>query len=458
MKEKYYIAIDLKSFYASVECVDRGIDPLRARLVVADASRTEKTICLAVSPALKAYGIQGRARLFEVIQAVKDIKKQTGRELDFIIAPPRMHKYIEVSSDIYSIYLRYIAPEDIHIYSVDEVFIDASKYLNIYNTTPRGLAEKLVREVLRETGITATAGIGTNLYLAKIAMDIWAKHVKPDEHGARIAELNEESYKKNLWPHRPITDFWRIGRGTADRLEKHGMYTMGDVARMSLYNEELLYRIFGIDAELLIDHAWGIEPVTMQDIKNYRPSVNSISEGQVLSCPYTNEKARVIIFEMTDKLVLEMVRHGLAANSVTLEIGYDRESVDNNKYKGKTVRDRYGRVIPEHAHGTVRFESHTSSSKEIIARTLELFDRITDRELTIRRMYVTANNVLREDEIHSQMDFFTSYEDKTKEKNLQKAAIELKNKYGGNALLRGINFTEGATARERNSQIGGHKA
>ncbi|MBR6401543.1 MAG: DNA methylase [Firmicutes bacterium] len=458
MKQRYYAAIDLKSFYASVECVDRGLDPLKAHLVVADVSRTEKTICLAVSPALKAFGISGRARLFEVIHTLEQIKKRTGRQIDYIAAVPRMQRYIEVSSEIYSIYLKYVAPEDIQIYSVDEVFIDLTAYLFAYGCDPREFVSKLVREVFAQTGITATAGVGTNLYLAKIAMDIVAKHTEPDENGVRAAFLDENLYRKTLWAHRPLTDFWRIGQGTAKRLEKHGMYTMGDIARVSLKNEELLYKLFGIDAEILTDHAWGIEPVGISDIKNYRPSANSLSSGQVLSCPYEYKKARVIVIEMTDKLVLEMVEHELAADSVTLEIGYDRENTDSGRYKGRTVTDRYGRSVPVHAHGTVGFGRHTDSSKEIISRTAELFDRIADPSLTVRRITVTANNVLPESETAVQLDIFTAVEGREKEKRLQKAEIELKRKYGGNAVLRGISFTEGATARERNSHIGGHKA
>lgn len=456
--KKQYIAIDLKSFYASAECVARGLDPLTARLVVADTSRTEKTICLAVSPALKALGIPGRARLFEVMQKAAEYKRLTGQELDFIAAPPRMRYYIELSGKIYDVYLKYISPDDIHIYSIDEVFIDASHYLCTYKVSARELAQAMIKDVLDATGITAAAGIGTNLYLAKIAMDIEAKHVEADENGVRIAELDEMSYRKRLWPHRPITDFWRTGAGTAKRLAKYGMYTMGGIARMSLVNEEIFYKIFGIDAEILIDHAWGIEPVEIADIKKYRPESSSISQGQVLSCPYENNTARTVMFEMADMLALDLVAAGMMTNSVTLEIGYDREAVDNKSYSGKTQKDRYGRTIPEHAHGTVRFAEYTSSSREIIKKTLQLFDEITDKALKIRRMNITANNTAYESEIYGQLDLFTPYKENDKEKRMQKAAIALKRKYGGNAVLRGINFTQGATARERNRQIGGHKA
>ncbi|MBQ9518743.1 MAG: DNA methylase [Firmicutes bacterium] len=456
--KKQYIAIDLKSFYASAECVARGLDPLKALLVVADPTRTEKTICLAVSPALKAFGIPGRARLFEVNQKAEEYRRITGKTLDFIIAPPRMKRYIEISGEIYDIYLKYISPEDIHIYSIDEVFIDASPYLDTYKLTARALAQKMITDVLKKTGITATAGIGTNLYLAKIAMDIDAKHAKADENGVRISELDEISYRKRLWAHRPITDFWRTGSGTAKRLEKYGMYTMGDIARMSLINEELFYKVFGIDAEIIIDHAWGIEPVEIKDIKNYKTQSSSLSQGQVLSCPYSNKHARTVMLEMADMLTLDLVDAGLAANSITLEIGYDKEAVDNKSYSGKTTTDRYGRTIPEHSHGTVRLNGHTNSAKVIIKKALELFDEITDKTLKIRRMYIIANNVIPEDEVYGQLDIFTPFAERQKETQLQKAAIQLKKKYGGNAVLRGTSFTEGATARERNRQIGGHKA
>lgn len=458
MTERQCIAIDLKSFYASVECVERGLDPLKARLVVADASRTEKTICLAVSPALKAYGISGRARLFEVNAALDRIKKTTGKDIDYIIAVPRMRKYIEISSKIYSIYLKYIAPEDMHIYSIDEVFIEAGKYLSLYNMTAYELTETMINDVLSQTGITATAGIGTNLYLAKIAMDIVAKRIPPNKDGVRIAYLDEKGYRRELWHHKPLTDFWRIGKGTAKRLENYNIYTMGDIARKSLYDEELFYNIMGIDGELLIDHAWGIEPTLMEDIKNYKTSVNSLSSGQVLSCPYSTEKARIVVLEMTDMLVLDMVDKGVAAASVTLEIGYDRENVDKGTYNGKIHIDRYGRRVPEKSHGTVRFGNYTSSSKEIIEMTCKLYDKIVDNNLTIRRITITANDVVSEDTVAEQLDLFTDIRSKEKEKRLQKASIEIKNKFGKNALLRGTSFMEGATAAQRNGQVGGHKA
>lgn len=458
MQQKRYISIDLKSFYASAECVDRGLDPLKAKLVVADASRTDKTICLAVSPALKAYGIPGRARLFEVKQKLAEHRAKTGENVEFLTAPPRMRRYMELSSDIYSIYLKYIAPEDILIYSIDEVFIDAGAYLNTYKTTAHRLAVTMIHDILAQTGITATAGIGTNLYLAKIAMDIVAKHIPADKDGVRIAELDEDGYKRMLWAHRPITDFWRVGRGTAARLEKYGIYTMGDIARVSLRDETLFYNEFGIDAELLIDHAWGIEPTLMSDIKAYKPSVNSLGSGQVLSCPYDHKKARVIVFEMTDELVLELVSKEMVTNSVTLDIGYDRESVDSGFYRGKVHIDRYGRSVPEGAHGTAKMDSYTSSSAEIINRVLALYDRITDKELTVRRITVTANNIINEGEAMHQLDIFTDIRSLEKEKRIQKATLALKSKFGKNAVLRGTSLSEGATARLRNGQVGGHKA
>ncbi len=457
MKGRIYIAIDLKSFYASVECVDRGLDPLTARLVVADASRTEKTICLAVSPALKAYGISGRARLFEVNQRLADIKRRTGRTIDYITAVPRMKRYIQASADIYSIYLRYIAPEDIHIYSVDEVFIDYTGYACVYKMSAHEFTIKVIKEILRETGITATAGIGTNLYLAKIAMDIYAKRFPADKDGVRIAELDELSYRKNMWSHTPITDFWQIGRGTAERLNRIYVNTMGDLARQSLYNEELLYKIFGINAELLIDHAWGIEPTLMQDIKSYVPSVNSLSSGQVLSQPYSCENARVIVFEMADKLSLDLVRKGLATGGITLDIGYDVENIKKG-YKGKIHIDRYGRAVPEHSHASCRFKEPTSSSRQIKDSALELFDKAANTSLTVRRITICANDVVNENSVTRQLTLFSNYERDTRERALQLMELTIKSRFGKNAVLRGINFVEGATMRERNDQVGGHKA
>ena len=453
-----YVAIDLKSFYASVECFERGLNPLTARLVVADESRTDKTICLAVSPALKAYGIPGRARLFEVKSRLAEIKQRTGQEIDFIVAPPRMAKYIEFSNNIYNIYLKYISPEDIHVYSIDEVFIDVTSYLKTYKMTAHQLTIKMIRDVLATTGITATAGIGTNLYLAKIAMDITAKHMEPDADGVRIAELDEMSYRRLLWNHTPLTDFWRVGKGTARRLMKEHIYTMGDLARKSLNDEERLYSIFGIDAEILIDHAWGIEPTTIEDIKNYKPSTNSLSSGQVLSSPYPVDKARIIVMEMTEALVLDMVRHHLVSDSFTLEINYDRECVDNGTYTGDVQVDYYGRIVPVHAHGTAGFNKFTSSSEFIINSVKELYDRIINPTLTIRRVTISANNLKNENTVYEQLDIFTDPKKLEQEKRLQNAMLTIKDKYGKNAILKGTSYLEGATTRERNSQIGGHKA
>ena len=504
MKERSYIAIDLKSFYASVECVERGLNPLTTNLVVADESRTEKTICLAVSPSLKSYGIPGRARLFEVIRRVREVNAERGRrigaggfsgasfddsllktddtlKLDYIIAPPRMAHYMDYSTRIYNIYLRYFAPEDIHVYSIDEVFIDITDYLTAYALTPRALVMKIIREILSETGITATAGIGTNLYLCKIAMDIVAKRVEPDADGVRIAELDETTYRRMLWTHRPITDFWRVGRGYARKLEAHGMYTMGDVARCSLggseqfYNEELLYKLFGMNAELLIDHAWGFESCTIADIKAYKPKSNSIGSGQVLKCPYSFEKARLVIREMADLLSLDLVDQGLITDPIVMTVGYDVENLGaGNSYKGATTTDFYGRRIPKNAHGTINLPRATSSTKAIVDAASELFDKIVDPKLTVRRMYITAERVKDEKNAdkkkrYEQLDLFTDYDalerqrakektERDKEKNVQKALIDIKKKFGKNAVMKGMNLNEGATSIERNGQIGGHKA
>ena len=493
MKERTCIAIDLKSFYASVECVDRGLDALATHLVVADASRTEKTICLAVSPSLKSYGIPGRARLFEVVQAVAKINAERRRhapgrrfrgkstrhpelladptlELDYIVAPPRMAHYMEVSSRIYGIYLRYIAPEDIHVYSIDEVFIDATDYLKTYKLNAHQLALRLVREVLHETGITATAGIGPNLYLCKIAMDIEAKHAPADQDGVRIAELDEASYRRKYWTHRPLTDFWRIGHGIAARLEANGLFTLGDVARCSLgkpwehYNEDLLYKLFGVNAELLIDHAWGWEPCTMEDIKAYKPSANSMSAGQVLAEPYTFKKAKLVVREMTDQLVLDLVEKGLVTDQMVLSIGYDTESLKDpalrSRYRGPVAADWYGRAVPKPAHGSVNLKRPSSSTRLITDAVMDLFDRIVDPDLLVRRMYVVAAHVMDENKVAGiQLDLFEEPgEDPGRERNRQEAILAIRRKFGKNAILKGMNFDEGATARERNQQIGGHKA
>lgn len=465
-----YIAIDLKSFYASVECVKRGLDPLTTNLVVADESRTDKTICLSVSPSLKEYGIPGRARLFEVKRMLNQIKSSTGREIDFMIAPPQMQHYIDVSAEIYNTYLKYVSPSDIHVYSIDEVFMDVTHYLSIYHNpdgslmTVHELAKTMIKDVLVQTGITATAGIGTNLYLAKIAMDIVAKHAAADEDGVRIAELDENSYKRLLWNHRPLTSFWRVGNGTARKLEANGMYTMGDIARMSLYNENLLFRLFGIDAELLIDHAWGIETCTMEDIKNYKPGNNSIGAGQVLGCSYTKEKGRLVLHEMVDSLVLDLVDKGLVTDQVVLDIGYDK---DTSNYSGPIHTDHYGRKIPKSAHGSTKLNSHTSSTREITAAALCLYDEIVNPKLLVHRLTITFNDVINSKEANTyvQYDLFTDpaeierkQKEQNREKKIQQAMLDIKGKYGKNAILKGINLEEGATAMERNRQIGGHKA
>ena len=467
-ENRIYIAIDLKSFYASVECVERGLDPLVANLVVADESRTDKTICLAVSPSLKKLGIPGRARLFEV--------KQKARGVDFIIATPRMAKYIEVSCKIYDIYLKYIAPEDIHVYSIDEVFMDVTDYLATYKKTAHELAIMMIRDVLKQTGITATAGIGTNMYLAKVAMDIVAKKMPADEDGVRIAELDEMAYRKQLWNHFPITDFWRVGRGTAERLARYGLDTMGKVARQSVDNEELLYKLFGVNAELLIDHAWGWEPCTIDLVKAYRPETNSMSSGQVLTEPYTFEKARNVVMEMADAISLDLVEKRLVTNQLVLTVSYDRESLTRpeiaSKYHGEVVLDHYGRPVPKHAHGTANLGSHSSSSKEIINAVISLYDRIVNRDLLIRRLNISTNHIIAEsnrqeaaDNGPAQLDLFTDYdailkekENKKKERRIQEALIKIKKRFGKNAILKGTSYAEGATARERNKQIGGHKA
>ena len=453
MNQRTYIAIDLKSFYASVECVERGLDPLTTRLVVADASRTDKTICLAVSPALKAYGIPGRPRLFEVKEQVARLKRENpGLELDFVTAPPQMAKYLEVSGKVYGVYLRLIAPEDIHVYSIDEVFIDATEYLRLYGMDAHTLAMRLIKDVLRETGVTATAGIGPNLYLAKVAMDIEAKHRKADADGVRIAELTEMEYRQKYWTHRPLTDFWRIGHGTEARLASAGMYTLGDVARMSLRNEEVLYKLFGVNAELLIDHAWGWEPCTMADIKRYRPAASSLSSGQVLMEPYSFEKARLIVREMTDLLSLDLVEKRLVTTQLVLHIGYEA-----GKGNGPMVQDWYGRPTPKPAHGSVNLPFPTSATSVLLKSAMELFDRIVDRNLYVRRVYVVAAQVMDEDkEQGRQLSLFDDNPDTSRERKQQEAILEIRRRFGKNAILKGMNFEEGATTRERNQQIGGH--
>ena len=492
-EQNIYIAIDLKSFYASVECRERGLDPLTTNLVVADSSRTEKTICLAVSPSLKQYGVPGRARLFEVIQKVKEInsnrrynapghvlngksyddielKKHNEYELDFIIAPPQMNKYMNYSIDIYNIYLEYFSQEDIYVYSIDEVFIDVTHYLKTYKMKASALATKIIQEVYEKTGITATCGVGTNLYLSKVAMDIVAKHTKPNKYGVRIACLDENMYKHKLWNYRPLTDFWRVGKGIAEKLEKNNMHTMGDVARCSIYNEDKLFKLFGINAELLIDHAWGYEPCTMESIKSYVPTTNSLSSGQVLHCPYNYEKTKLIIKEMTELLALELVDKHLVTNQLVLEIGYDINNLSdkNINYKGEITLDRYGRRVPKHAHGTENLEHKTSSNKLISDAIVNLYDRIIDKKLFTRRITITANNVIEEEakreNIYEQMNLFIDYnkkqkiyEKEMKERTLQRSILDIKKKYGKNAILKGMNFEDGGTTIERNEQVGGHK-
>ena len=507
MTERTYLAIDLKSFYASVECMERSLDPMTTNLVVADASRTEKTICLAVSPSLKAYGIPGRARLFEVVQKVKEanLKRQRnapgyrftgassssvelannpGLAIDYLIAPPRMAHYMEHSTRIYSVYLKHVAPDDIHVYSIDEVLIDATAYLKRENITAKDLAMRIILDVLRTTGITATAGIGPNLYLAKIAMDIYAKHVQPDENGVRIAELDEMKYRQLMWTHRPLTDFWRVGKGYEKKLESIGLYTMGDIARCSLgaptdlYNEDTLYDLFGVNAELLIDHAWGWEPCTIADIKAYKPEASSVGSGQVLECPYDFVRTRLVVREMADALALDLVDKGLATNQLVLTVGYDIENLTDpgrsRAYQGPVTVDRYGRRIPKHAHGTVNLGGHTASSKAIVSAVAELYDRIVNSALLVRRLYLSANHIVPENslprhESTEQLDFFSDFASQEKrraeeaaarerEKRRQQAVLAIKKKYGKNAILKGMDLEEGATARDRNGQIGGHKA
>ena len=500
--QRTYIAIDLKSFYASVECVDRGLDPLTTNLVVADVSRTEKTICLAVSPSLKAYGIGGRARLFEVVQKLREVnyqrqmqspqRKLTGKSVydqelkshpdwavDYIAAPPRMAHYIEVSSKVYSTYLKYIAPEDIHVYSIDEVFMDVTNYLFTYKMTAHELAMTMIRDVLKQTGITATAGIGTNMYLCKVAMDIVAKKAPADKDGVRIAELDEMTYRRELWDYRPLTKFWRVGKGITNKLAMYGIDTMGKIARTSIQNEELLYKLFGVNAELLIDHAWGWEPCTIEAVKAYRPETNSFSSGQVLQEPYTFQKARVVIQEMAEGMALNLVSKRMVTDQIVLTVGYDAECLTRpeirDKYHGEITTNYYGKPVPKHAHGTSNFDKPTSSSRLLMTAAAELFDRLVNPDLLIRRLNISVNRVVPESAVAArhedpqQLDMFTDYEALEKQKQeeqarldkerrLQEAQLKIKQRFGKNAILRGLNFSEGATAKDRNEQIGGHKA
>lgn len=501
MNNKTYIAIDLKSFYASVEAMERGLDPMTTNLLVADLSRTEKTICLAVSPSLKAYGISGRARMFEAIQQVKNanaerLKKAPGRKftgssyddnelkanpnlsIDYVVAVPRMALYIEYSTRIYDVYLKYVAPEDIHVYSIDEVFIDATAYLKTLNMSAHDFTRMLIKDVLATTGVTATAGIGTNLYLCKVAMDITAKHIPADKDGVRIAELDEMSYRRLLWDHKPLTDFWRVGKGISKKLEQNYMFTMGDVARCSIYNEDLLYKLFGINAELLIDHAWGWEPCTINDIKAYKPSTNCLSSGQVLHCPYDFDKAKIVLKEMLEALSLDLVEKKLVTDQIVLTVGYDIENLTDAKrreaYNGEIKTDFYGRQIPKHARGTANIGRKTASTRLITDAVLKAYDENVDKKLLIRRINITANRVIPEESLPKtpapyQLSLFEDYSETEKQKakeeaelkkerKIQETLIDIKNKFGKNAILKGLNLQEGATAKDRNEQIGGHKA
>jgi len=497
---RVYACIDLKSFYASVECRERGLDPLTTNLVVADESRTEKTVCLAITPSMKQYGLGGRARLYEVVQKVREVnyqrkkanyykpfsnkstndlelKKDKSLELDYIIASPRMAYYMDYSTKIYNVYLKYIAPEDIYVYSIDEVFCDITNYLNYNNMTPRELVTKMIHDVYETTGITATGGIGTNMYLAKVAMDIVAKHTEPDIFGVRMAELDELSYRKTLWNHQPLTSFWRVGNGYAKKLESNGLYTMGDIARCSIENEDLLYKLFGVNAELLIDHAWGWEPCTIKDIKSYKPDRKSLGSGQVLHCPYNYKKAKLIVKEMADLLSLDLVSKKLVTDQLVMTVGYDIENLTNpsirNKYNGEVTTDHYGRKIPKHSHGTINIDHQTSSSKVIIEKMVELYENIVNKDLLIRRINIVANNVVDENKIkdkpqYQQFDLFTNYqeldeknkkqkEEEKEEHKLQNVLLSIKQRYGKNAILKGMNLEDGGTTIDRNGQIGGHK-
>lgn len=496
---KIYMCIDLKSFYASVECVERGLDPITTNLVVADKSRTDKTVCLAITPSLKQYGLSGRARLYEVVQKVNEInkdrkskirygfngksfndielKKNPRLELDYIVAPPRMKHYMKYSTNIYNIYLKYLAPEDIYVYSIDEVFCDITNYLKTYNMTPKELVTKMIQDVYNTTGITATAGIGTNMFLAKVAMDIVAKHVEPNEFGVRIAELDEMSYRKELWEHRPLTDFWRVGRGYAKKLEANYLYTMGDIALCSIENENLLYKLFGVNAELLIDHAWGFEPCTIEDVKKYKPSTTSLSSGQVLHEPYDYKKTKLIVKEMTELLTLDMVEKHYVTDQIVLTIGYDIENLKNSKirdnYNGKITTDHYGREVPKSSHGTIRIDHKTSSTKTITEAVIKLYDSIINPLLLVRRVNIAVYNLSNEDEvkdnvIYKQYDLFSNIEEEVAKKNkelenekserkIQNVIINLKHKYGKNSILKGMNLEDGGTTIERNKQVGGHR-
>ncbi len=462
MPSRTFAAIDLKSFFASVECILRGLDPLKAKLVVADESRTEKTICLAVTPALKAYGIPGRARLFEVNQKVREVERRTGEKVEFLIAKPQMARYVEYSTKVYNVYLKYVSAEDIHSYSIDECFLDLTKYLKLYKKTARELVKTIIQDVFTTTGITATGGIGTNLYLCKIAMDIMAKHVEADNDGVRIAELDEMSYRRQLWAHKPITNFWQVGRGIAARLEKchlnrgRGIHTMGDIARVSVKEPDALYKMFGVNAEILIDHAWGYEPCTIADIKRAKPQSQSMGEGQVLQDPYPFDKARLVVREMVDTVSMRLVENDLVAKGMVLTVGYDRENVDRGIYHGETVIDFYGRTIPKPAHGTASIGHYTSSQSAFAEAVMRLFDRIVDPQLTVRRLNLVAIDVV--DESNQGYDLFTDAQKQEREKKRLKAELLIKKRFGKNAIVKGMDLQEGATTVERNGQIGGHRA
>ncbi|MDD6879440.1 MAG: DNA methylase [bacterium] len=498
--ERIYVCIDLKSFYASVECIERGLDPLNTNLIVADSTRTEKTICLAITPTLKQYGLSGRSRLFEVIKKVKNVnlqrkkennyrkftsksyldselKKNKSLELDYIVAPPQMKKYMKYSTDIYTVYLKYLAPEDIYAYSIDEVFCDITNYIKYYKMTPKELVTKMIRDVYETTGITATAGIGTNMFLAKVCMDIVAKHCEANEIGVRIAEIDQQNYRKFLWNHRPITDFWRVGLGIAKKLEQNKIYTMGDIARCSIENENLLYKLFGVNAELLIDHAWGYEPTTIEEVKKYKPKKNSISSGQVLKSPYNYEKTKLIVREMIELLSLDMVARHIVTNQLVLTIGYDIENLTNpsirRRYSGEIITDNYGRQIPKSSHGTINLEYRTSSTQILTKKCIELFDNIINKNLLVRRINIAVLNIVDEkfaknDKVYKQLDLFSDCIDEISQKKmekefqenelrLQRTLISIKNKYGKNAILKAMNLEEGATTIDRNKQVGGHK-
>jgi DNA polymerase V len=462
MPSRTFAAIDLKSFFASVECILRGLDPLKAKLVVADESRTEKTICLAVTPALKAYGIPGRARLFEVNQKVREVERRTGEKVEFLIAKPQMARYVEYSTKVYNVYLKYVSAEDIHAYSIDECFLDLTKYLKLYKKTARELVKTIIQDVFTTTGITATGGIGTNLYLCKIAMDVMAKHVEADSDGVRIAELDEMSYRRQLWAHKPITNFWQVGRGIAARLEKchlnhgRGIHTMGDIARVSVKEPDALYKMFGVNAEILIDHAWGYEPCTIADIKRAKPQSQSMGEGQVLQDPYPFDKARLVVREMVDTVSMRLVENDLVAKGMVLTVGYDRENVDKGIYHGETVQDFYGRTIPKPAHGTASIGHYTSSQSAFAEAVMRLFDRIVDPQLTVRRLNLVAIDVV--DESNQGYDLFTDAQKQEREKKRLKAELLIKKRFGKNAIVKGMDLQEGATTVERNGQIGGHRA